>query len=87
VVIVTARLEDGRSVLLGVLPDRVKNTIVAFLCTIRARLQATIQAELDMGLCPTGVKVGGDELAAINLAMADFHGDWKYRVCPARKKK
>ena len=43
VVIVTARLADGRLVLLGVLPDRTKATVVAFLRTIPARLQRTIR--------------------------------------------
>ena len=46
-----------------------------------------IQAELDKGLYPTGVKVSDEELAAVNLKRADFHGDWNYRIIPARKKK
>lgn len=46
-----------------------------------------IQAELDKGLYPTGVKVSDEELAAVNLKPADFHGDWNYRIMPARKKK
>ena len=46
-----------------------------------------IQAELDQGLYPTGVKVSDEELAAVNLKPADFHGDWNYRIMPARKKK
>jgi transposase len=46
-----------------------------------------IQAELDKGLYPTGVKVSDEELAAVNLKPADFHGDWNYRITPARKKK
>lgn len=47
----------------------------------------TIQAELDPGLYPTGVKVSDEDLAAVNLKPADFHGDWNYRILPARKKK
>jgi len=46
-----------------------------------------IQAELDKGLYPTGVKVSDEELATVNLKPADFHGDWNYRIMPARKKK
>jgi len=46
-----------------------------------------IQAELDKGLYPTGIKVSDEELAAVNLKPADFHGDWNYRITPARKKK
>jgi len=43
VTIVTARLADGRVVLLGVLPDRDKDTVVAFLRSIPVRLCQTIQ--------------------------------------------
>ena len=43
VVIVTARLADERLVILGVLPDRKKDTVLKFLRAIPARLQATIQ--------------------------------------------
>jgi hypothetical protein len=46
-----------------------------------------IKAELDSGLYPTGIKVTDDELAAVNLKRADFHGDWNYQILPARKKK
>jgi len=46
-----------------------------------------IKAELDSGLYPTGIKVADDELAAVNLKRADFHGEWNYQILPARKKK
>ena len=46
-----------------------------------------IQAELDQGLYPTGLKVSDDELAAVHLKPADFHGDWNYQIVPTRKKK
>jgi transposase len=41
-VIVTARLPDGRVVILGVLPNRLKETVVAFLRSIPERLRETI---------------------------------------------
>lgn len=46
-----------------------------------------IQAELDNGRYPTGIKVSDDELAMVNLRPDEFHGDWNYRILPARKKK
>ncbi len=46
----------------------------------------TIQAELDPGIYPTGTKVTDRELAEVNLEYDDFHGDWNYRILPARKK-
>jgi len=45
-----------------------------------------IEAELDSGHYPTGVKVSDDELAAVNLIPHDFHGEWNYRILPTRKK-
>ncbi len=45
-----------------------------------------IQAELDQGHYPTGITVSDEELEAVNLNRADFHGDWTYRIIPARKK-
>jgi len=46
-----------------------------------------IQAELDTGVYPTGIKVSDEELALVNLSREDFHGDWNYSIAPGRKKK
>ncbi len=46
-----------------------------------------IQAELDSGVYPTGIKVTDEELAAVRLKPAPFHGDWNYRILPVRRKK
>jgi transposase len=43
VTIVTARLQGGRIILLGVLPDRQKDQVVAFLRSIPQRLSETIR--------------------------------------------
>jgi Rhodopirellula transposase DDE domain len=45
-----------------------------------------IQAELDRGSYPTGVAVADEELAAVNLKRASFHGDWNYAIRPKRQK-
>ncbi|MGH8566329.1 MAG: ISAzo13-like element transposase-related protein, partial [Gammaproteobacteria bacterium] len=45
-----------------------------------------IQAELDNGHYPTGIKVSDEELAAVNLKRAEFHGDWNYAILPMWKK-
>ena len=47
----------------------------------------TVQAELDEGRYPTGIKVSDDELAQVNLKPDEFHGDWNYRIVPVCKKK
>ena len=46
-----------------------------------------IRAELDAGAYPTGIKISDDELAAVNLKRALFHGDWNYCILPRRRKK
>jgi hypothetical protein len=46
----------------------------------------TIRAELDRGKYPTGIKITDAELAQLNLKLDNFHGDWNYKVLPARKK-
>ena len=45
-----------------------------------------IRAALDRGRYPTGVAIAADELAAVNLKRADFHGDWNYTIYPTRKR-
>ena len=46
-----------------------------------------IKAELDPKAYPLGIKVTDDELAAVNIQPAPFHGDWNYRVLPKHRKK
>lgn len=46
-----------------------------------------IKAEIDTGNYPTGIKVTDQELAAVNLKPAMFHGDWNYCILPTRPKK
>jgi hypothetical protein len=41
-----------------------------------------IQAELDPHSYPTGITVTAEELAAVRLERAEFHGDWNYTIRP-----
>ena len=48
----------------------------------------TIQAELDQGSYPTGIKVTDQQMQALSLHPADFHGqDWNYSIAPQFYKK
>jgi hypothetical protein len=38
------------------------------------------------GNYPTGITVTDEELAALNLERADFHGEWNYKLLTLRKK-
>jgi hypothetical protein len=43
-----------------------------------------IEAELDASAYRTGIKVSDEELAAIHLEKASFHGEWNYTIIPRR---
>ena len=45
-----------------------------------------INADLDQGYYPTGVKITNKQLAAVPLTRHDFHGDWNYTVHPSTLK-
>src|SRR3954447_20811077 len=46
-----------------------------------------IQAELDRGSYPTGIKVTDEQLAAVNMTPGPFHGEWNYSIQPGKRKK
>ena len=46
-----------------------------------------IRAGLDSGTYPTGIKVSDEELAALKIKRAKFHGDWNYALLPILKPK
>jgi hypothetical protein len=41
-----------------------------------------VRCELDPNAYPAGIKVTDEELAALNIARHDFHGEWNYTVHP-----
>jgi hypothetical protein len=42
-----------------------------------------VQAELDTGCYPTGIRITRQQFAMVNLFPAAFHGDWNYAICPS----
>src|SRR6059036_1625041 len=46
----------------------------------------SIQAELDQGSYPIGIRVTDEELAAVNMIPDSFHGDWNYSIRPSKRK-
>jgi transposase len=78
VVIVTARLIGGRVVILGVLPDRHKDTVVDFLRSIPERLKRTIHtACCDMYEGYT--EAVREELSHVRIVIDRFHVARAYR--------
>ncbi len=57
--------------------------IVQLIGDTRTETGLQVRAELDVNCYPTGTKVTDEELAAVKLRRAKFHGEWNYTVCPA----
>jgi transposase len=72
VTIVTGRLEDDRIVLLGVLPDRKKDTVTAFLRTIPVRLVKTIDT-VCCDMYEGYTEAVREELPEANIIIDRFH--------------
>jgi hypothetical protein len=43
-----------------------------------------VHAELDTHPYATGLKVSDDELAAVRMTTASFHGEWNYTISPRK---
>jgi hypothetical protein len=56
--------------------------IVDLIGATKTRTGLTVQAELDRGLYPTGIKVSDEELASVRLRPHEFHGEWNYDIHP-----
>jgi Rhodopirellula transposase DDE domain len=56
--------------------------IVNLIGNTTTRTGLKVQAGLDTGAYPTGIKVPDAELAALQLEPASFHGDWNYAITP-----
>jgi hypothetical protein len=44
----------------------------------------TISAELDTNIYPKGIRISDEELEAVNLIKAEFHGEWNYAIAQNR---
>jgi DNA-binding phage protein len=56
--------------------------IVELIGATTTRTGLRVQAELDRGVYPLGVKVSDAELAAVPLTRHDWHGEWNYSIAP-----
>jgi Rhodopirellula transposase DDE domain len=61
--------------------------IVSLIADTTTKAGLRIKAELDAGQYPTGLKVTDEQMRALNLFPADFHGeDWNYTIKPRPSK-
>src|SRR6266699_733459 len=56
---------------------------VSTIAATTTRTGLTVQARLDDGTYPTGVKVSNAQMAALPASRHPFHGDWNYTLHPA----
>jgi Rhodopirellula transposase DDE domain len=56
--------------------------ILELIAATRTGSGLRVQAELDQGRYPLGVRVSDRELAAVSLQRHDWHGEWNYTVLP-----
>lgn len=78
VVVVTARLEDGRVVILAVLPDRQKDTLIDFLRSIPQRLQESIHT-VCCDMYEGFTEAVREELPHVRIVIDRFHVARAYR--------
>lgn len=58
--------------------------IVELIGATTTRTGLRVQAALDQGTYPLGVKVSDAELAAVPITRHDWHGEWNYTIGPCR---
>jgi hypothetical protein len=61
-----------------------REAIVSLIGETTTEAGLRVEAELDASDYPTGIKVTDEELAALNLKRAAFHGEWNYTIAPRR---
>jgi hypothetical protein len=65
-------------------PLRTRAVVVNLIGNTKTKSGLKVQAELDTNSYPTGIKVSDEELAAVQIKRAEFHGDWNYTIMPRR---
>ena len=63
-------------------PLRSLEIVVNLIGGTTTRSGLRIKAEVDTATYPTGLEVSDEQLAAVRLRAAKFHGDWNYTISP-----
>ncbi len=56
--------------------------IVDLISATTTKAGLTVLCEIDQNLYPKGIAVSDAEMAALNIARHDFHGEWNYTIAP-----
>jgi hypothetical protein len=62
-----------------------REAIVSLIGSTTTSTGLTVRAALDTERYATGIKVSDEELAAVQLAPHEFHGDWNYTIKPRKR--
>jgi len=58
--------------------------IVQLIANTTTKTGLTVACRLDADVYEKGIKVSDAEMAALNIKLADFHGEWNYTIAPRR---
>ncbi len=64
-----------------------REAIVSLIGSTTTRTGLTVRAALDTERYETGIKISDEELAAVQLAPHEFHGNWNYTIRPRKRTK
>ena len=56
--------------------------IVQLIANTRTEAGLTVACRIDTGAYQKGIKVSDDEMDALNIQLANFHGEWNYTFTP-----
>ena len=59
-----------------------RETVVNLIASTKTTKGLEIRSMLDENVYEKGIKVTDEQLAAVNLLQADFHGEWNYTIMP-----
>ena len=65
-------------------PLRSRAVVVNLIANTKTRTGLKVRAALDTNSYPTGIEISDEELAAVNITRAPFHGDWNYTISPRK---
>ena len=61
--------------------------IVNLIAGTKTKSGLRVRCEIDKGRYPKGEKISDAQMAALNIKLDNFHGDWNYTISPNRKRR
>jgi DDE family transposase len=65
-------------------PLRSRAVVVNLIGSTKTKTGLQVRTALDTNTYPTGIEVSDEQLAAVNIKKAKFHGDWNYTISPTQ---